>query len=326
MPKQECQVIVMANQKGGCGKTTGAVSLAAGLARMNYSVCLVDLDSQCNATQSFSDAMEAFRTEETFTALDIYLKNRKASDIALPLPLDRYPGGLRLIPGHRALAQAHAKLEADLRAEVVHDEKSPEEEDDIRLSQRGRLRRSIESLKSECDYIVLDTPPELGFLLSTALQAADWFCLPVFPSQYDLDGLKRLTLTVKKIKERSNPKLNLLGVLVGNFDKSTRLDSEILDVLVRNFKGQVFPPIHRGVRIREAASHGVTIYDHAPDSSAAHQFEEVCRQVVARVQSSLGIIQPEEQASEQPSQPEVVAATSKASPAGETPQTEGSVQ
>lgn len=278
----------MVNQKGGCGKTTSAVGLAAGLSIMGYSVCIVDLDSQCNATQSFSAALGEIKGIQ-YSALDIYLKNRKATDIRVQLGTDKFIGGLSIVPGHRSLAQVHAKLEADLRTEVITDERSPEEEDDIRLSQRGRLRKSLASLKDECDFIILDTPPELGFIMSTALQSADWFCLPVFPSQYDLDGLKRLTQTVAKIRQRSNSKLDLLGVVVGNFDQSTKLDSQILEVLEKSFRDKVFPPIHRGVRIREAAAHGVTIFEHAPDTVVAIQFMEICELTAARVQAALDV-------------------------------------
>src|SRR6185503_20876497 len=98
---------------------------------------------------------------------------------------------------------------------------------DIRREQRFRLRKSLDSLRGLHDVIIIDTPPNLDFLMTTALVAADWFIIPVFPSGYDLSGLTTLTVTVEKVRSRYNPTLRLAGVLLGNYDRSASLDRQI---------------------------------------------------------------------------------------------------
>lgn len=283
----QTQTIVLANQKGGCGKTTTAVNLSAGLAREGYRTCLVDLDGQCNASTTFGIDPEEYRRSKKPTVLDAYINKRPADQIAV-LVEGRFNDLLSIVPGHPALAALHQQLEAGLRMDSLSQQLSPEEEDDHRRDHRGRLAKSLEALHTEFDCVVLDTPPELGFLLSTALRASDWFIIPVFPSEYDLNGLQRLTASAKKIRERGNPHLRLMSVLVGNYDKSTVLDDQIYTRLQKKFGEHLSKVrVSRGVKIRESTSHHTTIFEHAESSEQAKQFADFTQELVARIEKSL---------------------------------------
>ena len=278
------QTIVLANQKGGCGKTTTAVQLATGLALEGYRTCLVDIDGQCNASMALGLDPEQLKRDTQPTVLDVYLKKRPAAQIAVPVRADAFEGRLLAVPGYTAMAAVHPSLEADLKRESLTDGLSPEDEDDRRVDHRDRLRKSLESLHDDCDFIIIDTPPDLGFLLSTALRAGDWFIIPVLPAEFELKGMQRLIETAKKVRARSNPELRLLRILVGAYDKSTVLDAEIYSKLKRQFGAHLSPvKVTRGVRLRESFSYHVSIYEHAPESDQAKQFRAFVREVAEAV-------------------------------------------
>src|SRR3954468_22599527 len=203
------QIVTLANQKGGCGKTTGSVSLAAALALSGYSVALVDADPQCNATDSFGIDKDSLIEEGRYTLADAYLTKKAAREIEYQFPEERFEGHLRLIPGHRGLNTVSHRLDAQLQATVSNEHYSDLDADDIKNEHRMRLRASLESLRGHRDIVVIDTPPELGFLMTTALIASDWYMIPVFPSGYDLKGLETLWRNVEKVKTRYNPDLRL---------------------------------------------------------------------------------------------------------------------
>ncbi len=285
MRLKSCQMIVLANQKGGCGKSTTTVNLAAGLAKQGYSVCVVDLDPQCNSTTHFGVDPEDLHAQGRPTILDAYLKSTPASSIEVSFEKERFDGLLTLLPGHRSLDQAEASLEAKLKSRSVEEGLSPLEEDDVRYGNRLRLKKALASLSKERDFILIDTPPRLGFELTTALLAANWYLIPVFASRYDTDGLTRLTQTVKKIRQRANPSLRLMGVVLGNFDSSTTLHKEIRDMLKGKFEEHFFgTAIHRSIKHGEATFAQKTIFEQAPSHQSAAQFAELTGAVLSRVQ------------------------------------------
>ena len=256
MKLPQTQIVAFANQKGGCGKTTGSVSIAAAFAELGYSACLVDTDPQCNATDHLGVTQDFLRKERLATLADVYLAKRDASLVQLDFG-ERFKhngGRLTVVPGHTGLSAVEARLNAEIHARVADGETSIIDEDDIRDENRQRLRNSLNSLRGQHDLVFIDTPPELGFLMTTALIAADWYIIPVFPSAFDLKGLEKLSRTVEKIRSRYNPKLRLGGVILGNFDKSTKLDAHVHQRLVDMFgEALVFRSvISRGVRNREA--------------------------------------------------------------------------
>ena len=282
-------VIAMTNQKGGCGKTTTTVSLAAGLAKLGYRVVVVDTDPQCNATDSFGLERDALLKDGYFTVADAYLARRPLSEIVVNFP-DRFNSALFVAPGHRGLSSVPQRLESELQESLAGEGRSALDADDIRAEQRSRLRESIASLHGQIDIVLIDTPPDLGFIMTTAMVAADYFLIPVFPSGYDLKGLETLSGTAEKIQKRLNPGLQLLGVVLGNMDSSARLDSDIRQMLQEKFgEGRVFKTaISRSVKHREAPVYGRTIFEHASGTAAATQFAELSREVADKLEAAHG--------------------------------------
>lgn len=277
-------VIALANQKGGCGKTTAAVSISAALARKGYLTSLVDVDPQCNATDSFGVERDELERAGSYSVADAYLGSRAGPEIELDFD-DRFDGMLRLISGHRGLGSVSHRLDAQLQAQIANANYSELDADDLKNEHRKRLRGSLQSLRGKRDFVIIDTPPDLGFLMTSALIAADWFIIPVFPSGYDLKGLETLWSTAEKVQSRYNSRLRLLGVLVGNFDRSAKLDSDIVAMLGQTFREHLIfqTTISRSVKHREATVYGKTIFEHAGDQPSAEQYLDVAGEIVARI-------------------------------------------
>ncbi len=284
MKLSRTMIVALANQKGGCGKTTTAVSLTAGFAQDGYTACVVDTDPQCNATDSFGVDRDELAKAGRYTVADIYLAKKPASEIAVGFG-NRFGGRLTLVPGHRGLVSVSHRLESQLQAAISSEDSSDLDADDLKNEHRQRLKHSLDSLRGVYDLVFVDTPPDLGFLMTTALIAADYFVLPVFPSGYDLKGLETLMRTVEKVQKRFNPKLRLLGVLLGNYDAVAKLDSDIHKMLSRKFGSHLIfqTTINRSVKHREATVYGQTIFEHAQGQQAANQFLMLTREVAARL-------------------------------------------
>lgn len=280
---KETQIITFANQKGGCGKTSSAISVAAAFAVAGYSVCLVDTDSQCNTTDTLGIDPDDHIRNGRLTLADIYLNRMPASEVEVKFG-DRFNGLLTLVPGHRALRSVGARLESEKIAALASDQNSLLDADDIANEHRQRLEESLNTLRGQRDLVILDTPPDLGFEMTTALIASDWFVIPVFPSGYDLKGLETLARTTEKIRKRYNPSLRLAGVLLGNYDKTTKLDADIHKALVKKFGDELVfrTTIARSVKHREATVHQKTIFEHAPGDQASEQYAELVTEMINR--------------------------------------------
>lgn len=278
------QVIVLANQKGGCGKTSSTISIAAGFAKLGYSVCVVDTDPQCNATETFDVYPDQLQKEGKFTLADAYLVKKPAIEIQIGFGA-RFDNNLFLVPGNRGLGSVGPRLESKVKEQIASDETlSSLDEDDIRNEHKLRFKKSIDSLRGVHDVVLIDTPPNLDFLMTTALIAADWFVIPVFPSGYDLDGLTTLVRTVEKVRKRYNPKLRLAGVLLGNYDRSASLDRDIHGALEKRFTADyVFrTTIGRSVRFRECTVYKQTIFEHDAAGPQAANYLELVRELINR--------------------------------------------
>lgn len=285
MKLRQTHVIAMTNQKGGCGKTTATVGLAAALVEEGYSAVIVDTDPQCNATDTVDINRDELAREGKLTLADAYMLQRPARDIEYHFG-NRFDGRLTVVPGHRGLGTVRHRLESELQAAIANGKYTDLDAEDIKNEHRQRLAKSLASLRGQRDVILIDTPPDLDFLQSTALIAADWVIIPVFASGYDLGGLETLTRTVQKVRERYNPQLDYLGVLLGNADPRAKLDSDIHSALISNFgKERVFETVlNRSVKHREATVNGKTIFEHARGQQPAEQFMMLAREVVGRLE------------------------------------------
>jgi chromosome partitioning protein len=288
-------VIAFTNQKGGCGKTTTTVSVAAGLAKLGHICVVADTDPQCNATDSFGLDRDQLTADSRFTVADAYLAEVSLREIVVPFP-NRFEDRLGVVPGHRGLSTVPQRLETEIQTIIANQGSSDIDADDMRNEHRFRLKRSMDNLAQQVDFILIDTPPDLGFLMTTALIAADYFVIPVFPSGYDLKGLETLMRTTEKVQKRLNPQLQLLGVVLGNFDGNARLDNDIQTMLRGQFgDGQVFETtISRSVKHREAPLYGRSIFEHAPNQSAAQQFAQLSREFATKVGINGGQVPSEE--------------------------------
>ena len=239
------RIIAIANQKGGVGKTTTAVNLAAALSRTPKRVLLVDLDAQGNATMGSG----VDKRELQASTCDVLLEEIHAADAIV-----RTPEGLDLLPGNTDLTAAEIEL---------MDEDGREQ----------RLKRALDPLRERYDYIIIDCPPALSLLTLNALTAADSVLVPMQCEYYALEGLTALLQTIDALKARLNPGLEIEGVLRTMFDVRNNLANAVSAELVNHFGDKVFRTIvPRNVRLAEAPSHGQSIvgYDRGSRGSVAY--------------------------------------------------------
>ena len=284
-------VIAQVNHKGGCGKTTTTLNLAAALAEAGKTVCVLDTDEQCNLTTGLGIDIDKHKKNDKHTMLDIYLKKMPAHTLCVPSVDEngnpRFNGNLYIVPGHRQLDSTKRRLDAELATSLNRDDASELDEDDHRNEQRLRLKNSVDTLRGRFDVVLIDTPPALDFLTTSTMIASDWLILPVFPSGYDLDGLRKLKEMRRKVTERYNAQLKVLGVLLGNNHKTTKLDQQIYGMLQDSFSKLLFQTcISATVRHRECTIYGKSILEQEPDGNAAAEFRTLAREVLGRVEAA----------------------------------------
>lgn len=285
--KIQTRVIVVANQKGGCGKTTTVVSLASAMALRGKKVSVIDCDPQTNATQAFGLDPTGL-PEDRFTVLDVYLGARPALDIEQLLPpLEETPeeprlgGNLWLAAGSKGVSGLQFRLDAHVNEQLALQKITHLDADGLRDEQRQRLKESVDSLRGERDFVFVDTGPDLGFALTTALIAADFYLIPMVPSAFDISGLKMLLKAASQIRERYETNLALLGILLCQV-KGTKLDREVRELLVETFGKGVFKiEIPNSVKFREATFHGLSIIEHAEEEAAAKSYLALADELLA---------------------------------------------
>ena len=249
-------IIVIANQKGGVGKTTTAINLSAACALQGKRVLLIDLDPQGNSSLSFIESENINGSAfELLTELEQpwenFIHQTKVKN-------------LDIVPSKISLAKMEAKLVGDFDAIF-------------------RLRDRIEEIRSTYDIILLDTPPTLGIITVNALVAATHVLIPIQSSYFALEGTDDLLETIEKVRARPNPDLNLLGVLVTLFDKRTSLSKDVEAHIRKVFGAKAFKTIiTRSVRLEESPAHKETIFTFAPNSSGANEYSKLCKEVLKR--------------------------------------------
>lgn len=249
------RVVTFVNQKGGVGKTTTAVSIAAGLGRRGQRVLLIDLDPQANATSAAG--VEPGDHPGTYEAL---LEEIAAADCIMPVPDE----GIDILPASAALAGAEVELVPVLARE-------------------RRLENAIQSLRENYDWIFVDCPPSLGLLTINALTATDSVIIPVQCEYMALEGLTRLMATLDLVRRNLNPGLSILGVVLTMFDPRTRLAQQVVEEVRTHFSQTFTTIIPRAVRLSEAPSHGKSIFRYDPAGRAAAAYDALAAELLERV-------------------------------------------
>ena len=251
------KIISFANQKGGVGKTTSAVNVAASLGVIGYKVLLIDLDPQGNATSGVGVSKKSLKT----SIQNILVDGTPVEDVVIQTKFDN----LWLIPANITLANAEFQLF---------------DEDNSQLE----LKNALAAAKEIYDYIIIDCPPSLGMLTVNALSASDGVVIPMQCEFYALEGLSQLMITVSRIKQHYNSKLTVTGILVTMHNKRLLLSMQVIAELKKHYADKLFLTcISRTVKLSEAPGFGTPVYYHDKSSKGSMEYLDVAKELSARI-------------------------------------------
>jgi chromosome partitioning protein len=249
-------IVAIANQKGGVGKTTTAINLAAALALRGRQTLLIDLDPQANSTMSFLDMRQVGRSMYDVIAEP----SGRIEEVIVQSPV----ANLSIAPARIALAKLEARLVGELDAHF-------------------RLKDRLDAVRDRFQAIVIDCPPTLGLLTVNALVAASHLLVPIQSSYFALEGTDDLLETIEKVRQRANPTLQILGVVITMHDRRTSLARDIRDQIQQVFGAKVFKTtISKSVRLEESPAYKESIFSFAPESTGASEYYMLCEEVIDR--------------------------------------------
>ena len=251
------KIISFANQKGGVGKTTSAVNIAASLGVLGYKVLLIDLDPQGNATSGVGIMKKNLKN----TVFEMLTTDIPAKDVVVETNYDN----LFILPTHTTLTRAEYELGDTENGEYV-------------------MKNKLEEIRNDYDYIIIDCPPSLGMLTVNAMTASDGVIIPMQCEFFALEGLSQLMFTISRIKQHYNKTLNVTGILITMHNNRLLLSLQVIGELRKHYADRLFETtISRNVKVSEAPGFGAPVYYHEKRSKGSVEYMNVAKELVERI-------------------------------------------
>lgn len=251
------KIIALTNQKGGVGKTTSAVNIAASLGALKKKTLLIDMDPQGNTSSGVGINKKNMR----LSTYDVLIKRSSAESCIVQTEYEN----LWIMPANITLAGAEFEL--------VQSE-----------GREGKLKEALEYIKDQYDYIIIDCPPSLGILTINALVAADGIIVPMQCEYYSLEGLSQLMVSIRQVKRLYNPTLEITGILITMYNGRLNLSLQVLDELKKYYADKLFPTmVQRNVRLSEAPSYGMPVMYYDKYSKGSTLYLQLAKEIIERI-------------------------------------------
>ena len=251
------KIISFANQKGGVGKTTSAVNIAASLGVLGYKVLLIDLDPQGNATSGVGIMKKALKA----TVYDMLTTDADVNSVTIRTKYDN----LSVVPAHTTLARAEYDLGEIENGEYI-------------------MKKKLDAVRDQYDYVIIDCPPSLGMLTVNAMTASDGVVIPMQCEFFALEGLSQLMFTISRIKQHYNKNLNVTGILITMYNNRLILSTQVIHELKKHYADKLFETtISRNVKVSEAPGFGAPVYYHEKRSKGATEYLNVAKELAERI-------------------------------------------